>query len=52
MKETQITPGDNQGEEKKEDPKKMGVIGKIAGAIGFIFFLLVIIGAIMRKCGG
>jgi hypothetical protein len=52
MKEAQTTPSDNQEKEGKAEPKKMGVIGKIAGAIAFIFFFLVIIAAIMRKCGG
>ena len=52
MKDAQTVPSGNQGDEKKEESKTSRIIRKISATIGFIFFLLILIGAIMKKCGG
>ena len=52
MKETEVAPGEPQGDETKEESRKMTWVQKIVGIVGFLFFVLIGVGAILRKCGG
>lgn len=52
MQEAEVAPGKTGEDEGKAENGKLSWIQKIIGIVGFLFFVLIAVGSIIRKCAG
>ncbi len=52
MQEAEVAPDETGEDEKKAANGKLSWGQKIVGIVGFLFFVLIAVGSIIRKCAG